>query len=269
MKSEANRAAAEKTERTIRYMASAYLAGLSLYCLYRIYVDRQNTFEHQYGLYAGIMTFILQLSLKQLSDARIKTTPRHDNHRFNTIRDWYPLIGFSILGILLLWPLAFCPTPFEPWRFGAIFALLFGTGAFIQFLVFAKNMPAPSQNEKINLLTAYPVFRKLILERSLHSGVSLLDCPAPRTGVVAEQLTFLPFQKIFVFKTQFDDQQQIMLDFFWDVHGQKIQCERFVVSNIPKGPAGEKDFRIEIFINLSREIDCNVDKPLTVTRKST
>jgi hypothetical protein len=57
-----------------------------------------------------------------------------------------------------------------------------------------------------------------------------------------------------------------MLDFFWEIYGQQFHGERFTISNIPTGPAGEKTFEVRIKINFDRTIDCEVEKPLIVVK---
>jgi len=243
-----------------------FCAGLGLFYLYRVVAEGQNSWEDFYGAYAGIVLFIIQVVLLKLF--RVLETANRDQikEKLKGVWVWSPLIGFSLFIFIFFWPMVFSPVSVEPWRICTGLFIIFCIGAFLQFIYFASTVPQPSKVEMRAAVKAVPWLRRFVLDRSLHAGLALLDAPAPKTAVLAEELSTLPFERTFTFRTQFDDQEQAILDLFWDVYGQKFHCERFVISDIPKGVAGENKFEVEISIHNDRSIQCDVFKPLKVER---
>lgn len=248
------------------YVAIFIQGAILTYFLYQVTLGGQTDWENLYGCYFCVVTsggFLIahgaKRSLKTVDSEQMRSM-------LQGIRIWSPLVIFSILGILLTWPLLLSPDPIESWKVGFLFFTLFTIGAFFQLLILGAMVPRPSKSETRMAIKALPWLQKLFLDKSLHAGLSILDRPAPNTAVIAAELTQVPCEKVRTFKTQFDGQQQVMLDFFWEIYGQQFHCERFTISNIPTGPAGEKTFEVRIKINFDRTIDCKVEKPLIVVK---
>lgn len=248
------------------YVAIFIQVTVLTYFLYQVTLGGHTDWENLYGCYLCVVTpggFLIAYgatsSLNTVDLEQMRTM-------LEKILIWSPLAVFSILGFLLTWPLLLSPDPIEPWKVGFLFFTFFAIGAFLQLLFFGLMVPRPSKSETRMAIKAFPWLQKLFLDKSLHAGLSILDGPAPKTAVIAAELTQVPCKKVRTFKTQFDGQQQVMLDFFWEIYGQQFHCERFTISNIPTGPAGEKTFEVLIKINFDRTIDCEVEKPLIVVK---
>ncbi len=235
------------------------------YFLYQVTLGGQTDWENLYGCYLCVLisgglliAYVAKRNLEDMDGDRLRSM-------LQGIRIWFPLICGSIFGFLLTWPLFFSPNPIDPWKICLLFSIPFSFGVFCQLITFGATVPPPSATETRMCIYRWPWLQRFFLEKSLHAGLSLQDRPAPKTRLIAAELTHLPTSKLWTFKTQFDGQQQVMLDFFWDIYGQRFHCERFAISNIPVGIAGET-FEILIYVNQERAIECEVAEPLIVTR---
>jgi len=179
----------------------------------------------------------------------------------------YPIILFAIFGAALALPTVFFPIEFTPWKtFGIFIMMLFG-GAFMQIIAFASKVPEPSQTEISFTIERYKWMGKFFLEKSLYAGLSKGEKVAEKTKMMVPELTRLPYSFSTYFTTSEDDQEQVVVNLFWFEHGQKNLCAQFVISNIPKGKKRGTKHAVHLSIDLNRNVDCEVRKPLVVQKK--
>jgi uncharacterized membrane protein len=127
----------EKHSTRAGYTNAVFCAGIALFFLYRVVVEGQATWELLYACYLAFLALILQIVVLQYQRRTKDTKSDQLRKKLRGVRAWTPLIAYSAVALLLVWPVMYCPTPPEPWIVCLSFFALFCVGAIIQFVWFA------------------------------------------------------------------------------------------------------------------------------------